>query len=452
MSKYCCFLCPSKDYSEKKIDDVCPTCGKQYGFPLFEAPKEIINENAKYIIDKPINRGFYGATFLVRLGKLNRPALLKLTPVEMYKFFNKDFEDECKAHNQAAENTEHIVKIEDYFDSPVIFGEREILCHIAILQYVDGTSLDSFIENNEEASPAVFSQIAIDLLKILGEFQDKNKYHNDLHEGNLLVQKYEDHSRRRDAICDSIKLFAIDLNSVADESLSGEYRYGDRQQIYLHINHMISVLKKRDKDLTKYFDMDYRLVETLESVANYMLPLVNFSRLPEIPELISMIKGAFEDGMSYSPWNQSLVFKSISEGYNAQTINKCYIPQLLEDPEGKWIGKISSAGPQLITGMRGCGKTMLLGALDFHARAYIEDYHNKDEVIKQLEEDNYVGIFASCNMIIPRPGKTDAERYFEKLFAVYCLDILRTARHLYEIDNGLVMSGYHKIIEMCSIM
>ena len=63
MEKYCCFNCPKSDYTEKRLEDLCPTCSLPYGFPLNDstAPKEIKDLQ----VVKPLNRGYYGATYIV---------------------------------------------------------------------------------------------------------------------------------------------------------------------------------------------------------------------------------------------------------------------------------------------------------------------------------------------------------------------------------------------------
>ena len=89
MSKYCCFLCPSKDYTDKSLADLCPTCGKPYGFPLTHHPSSI----GEYVVTEARGRGFYAVTYLCHRGKLKRPYILKVSPISIYSFFGKDFEE-----------------------------------------------------------------------------------------------------------------------------------------------------------------------------------------------------------------------------------------------------------------------------------------------------------------------------------------------------------------------
>jgi hypothetical protein len=59
--KYSCFNCPSiSDYSLKDLKDICTSCGKEYGFPLYNFPQKI----GDIEILKPLARGFYGSTYI----------------------------------------------------------------------------------------------------------------------------------------------------------------------------------------------------------------------------------------------------------------------------------------------------------------------------------------------------------------------------------------------------
>lgn len=204
-------------------------------------PVEINNNAENFKVEKSIGRGFYGATYLcTKETRLRRKqyVLLKVIPVKIYEYFNKDFYAECEKHAEVAENTEHLVKIENAFDSSIMFGDEVIDCHVAVLQYIKGEVLSDYIDDEKNVQTRAFAQIAIDLLKLWNELFLKGEYHNDLHLGNLIVEHLEDTVQRVDAIHEKIRLVAIDLNSVADESLSDSEgkRIGDRKYIANHIS------------------------------------------------------------------------------------------------------------------------------------------------------------------------------------------------------------------------
>ncbi len=446
MGKYCCFFDPQKDYTEKLLSDCCPCCGKSYDYVLKNKPSKIVNNGQEYTVLEAIGRGFYGATYLCEIQKRFKKerVLLKVIPVSLYDFFNKNFEEECQKHAEVSENTEHLVKINDAFDADILFGSDQILCHVAELQYLQGKELSDYIEDDENIQPKIFAQITIDLLKMWNELVLKQEFHNDLHMGNLIVEELEDSIQRVDAIYDKIRLVAIDLNSIGDESLSNSagVRIGDRRHIANHITVMINKLRQKHANIDEFSDTDFRLMETLKKISNFLSITPSAIDVPNISELIDMIKEEFRSNISYSPWKRTLSLSKFNDGINAQTLPSCYVPKLLVDPDNKWIDEVSKLGPQLITGMRGCGKTMLLGALDIHARLEVnKNVLLENNGVSACVKDRFIGITASCRELIE---VSDIKTHgIAKLILLYSVQIIRALRHLYDINASYVKKGYH---------
>ena len=70
----CCFLDPEFSSEPRSLEDLCPICGRMYGFPLFDAPAEIRG----FKVVGGLNRGFYSAVFHVTQGALEAPYVLKV--------------------------------------------------------------------------------------------------------------------------------------------------------------------------------------------------------------------------------------------------------------------------------------------------------------------------------------------------------------------------------------
>ena len=147
-------------------------------------------------------------------------------------------------------------------------------------------------------------------------------------------------------------------------------------------------------------DLDIRIAETLEKIVNILLSPVHQGRLPTEDQLIRMVRQEFFRSNSYSKWKEPFRLESIDDHYNAYTLETWYVPNLLVDPDNSWVKQISKAGPLLITGMRGCGKTMLLGAIDFHARAFVRENESTSDALERIKDDKYVGLFTSCMQLI----------------------------------------------------
>jgi hypothetical protein len=126
IGKFCCFVCPGPDQTERRLDDDCPTCGRKFDFPLREVPLSI----GEFEVLRSLSRGFYGATFVARRrsGLSRTPKVLKVSPADMYKFFHKDFSAEMHRHAEVAEGAAHIVGVDNMFDADVAFGDVTLRC------------------------------------------------------------------------------------------------------------------------------------------------------------------------------------------------------------------------------------------------------------------------------------------------------------------------------------
>jgi len=438
--KYCCFKCPKKDYAEKELEDFCPTCQLPYGFPLFEltAPKTI----GDFTVVKSLNRGFYGATYVVekKTTILTKKMVLKVVPTEVYKFFNKNFSEECINHAKAAEGTQHIVNIDDAFDIDVIFGEVTLNCHIAILDFIEGVTLKSILESGEPISAGRIGQIAIDLLKILTELQNKQLFHNDLHPGNIIIQSLHEDNKRVGELDESIKAVAIDFGSLDLKTQSGDNsgRMGDLHRVAKVLDALSQKILENPYNSE---ERDYRLASLLEERAHVLFPRVTNQRVFEFDEVINQIRNAFIH--VDAPWRQTLILKNFKDSYNAQTLSPWFVPSLLVDDDDKWISEISNKGPQVITGMRGCGKTMLLRALQFHARAIPRDTPESRDIkliIERLDGEKYLGLYVSCTRLLDKLGAQDQPLHepFTRLIVAYALEAINAIRHLRELDRKSV--------------
>ena len=452
MSKYCCFCCPAADYSEKSLDDPCPVCGRKYGFPLVDYPKEI-NE---YKIIKALGRGFYAATYVAERGALGIRVVLKVSPQTIYEFFpTKNFEEECRKHAEVAQGTEHIVDIRDMLETTVGFGAVDVPSYIAELEYVEGTLLADYVASTEKLAAPTVAQIAIDLFRILEELRNKGVSHNDLHAENVIVATLGTDARRANAIDDSVRAVAIDLGSIAEGSRSdsGQGRRGDLHWIGEHLKALVGNLL-RDPDGIS--DLDNRLANALQVIVHNISPSAENQRTPEPTDLVAQIEDAYHRSTEHwRPWREALSLRTFGASYNAQTMQAWHVPQLLVDPDGQWLNAMCAPGPQVITGMRGCGKTMLLRALQFHARAAQREGETSTDILSRLKEDRYVGLFVSAQRLLDQLGTKTATLGdpFARLFVAYGLEAVRAVHHLRDIDaTAISTSAYGYIanaIEEC---
>ena len=434
VGKFCCFTCP--DYSDelKRLDDRCPDCGREYGFPLLSAPSSI----GDFDVERSLGRGFYAATFVAkpRTGLNRALRVLKVSPIAMYAKFGKDFRAEAERHAQVAEGADHVVAVENIFDATIDFGGVLLPCHVAVLQLVDGDTLSKYLSGARPLSAAHAAQIACDLFRMKEEFERLRVNHNDLHAANIIVQELPAGRRRADAIEPAIRAMAIDLGSVGGERRSGDGYVGDLHWIGRHIHAMADRLLS-DGDIAP--DLDKRIGLKLHGIAQGLAAAIENQRTPSATDIITGIREQYHrTAEAWRPWRNQTVLRTFAESYNAQTLDAWYVPQLIVDPDGVWLKKVSAPGPLVMTGMRGCGKTMLLHSLQFHARAAVLPKEEDADALKRVTEDSYVGLFVSAQRLIPvdpRADRPSTEELFARLLVAYAVQAARAMAHLQDLDT-----------------
>lgn len=434
LGKFCCFVCPGPDQTERRLDDHCPTCGRQYGFPLRNVPASI----GEFEVLRSLSRGFYGATFVARRrsGLSRTPKVLKVSPADMYRFFNKDFGAEMHRHAEAAEGAAHIVGVDDMFDADVAFGDLTLHCHVGVLDFVDGDPLARYLSGAVHLSAAEAAQIASDLFRMKEEFERRLVNHNDLHASNIIVERLPASHRRADAIEPSIRAMAIDLGSIAPDRRSGSGYLGDLHWIGRHIHAMASRLLV---PIDSARDLENRIGLKLHGIAQGLATITENQRTPSADDMIRGIQEEYHrTAEPWRPWRNQRVLKTFAESYNAQTLDAWYVPQLLVDPEGAWLARVSAPGPLVMTGMRGCGKTMLLHSLQFHARAAVQPHENDADALRRITQDGYVGLFVSAQRLIPvdpTAERPSTDQLFARLLVAYAVAASRAMAHLGDLDG-----------------
>ena len=442
--RFTCFLHPKEDTSEHDISDRCPECDRPYGFPLHDAPAII----GGFKIVAPLGRGFYAATYSATYGNLGTQFVLKVTPTETYRYFQKDFYVESGLHLEVSQGTQHLAEITNALDAEVDFGGTKIPCHVAQLRYVEGPTLGQFLSDPDNRTARNLAQVSVDLFSLMQELSNKQIYHNDLHDKNIIIERLDRSSYRSgETIEPSIRAIAIDLGSLSEMSKSVPFgeRLGDLLQVVRHILNFRNYLLEHPSSIS---DVEYRLAIQLDQIGHMLAPDPLSQKEPPYDDIIRQLQIGY--GRSTSPWKAPSELTSFSESYNAQTLHPGFVRKLLVDPDGEWLASVSGKGPQVITGIRGCGKTMLLKAMQSHSQIihHVEHAGDIDEAIVNIEHEGYVGLYVPTNRLLDTLGSTSGPIHepYTRLFVAYALEAIRAARHLGELRPSVMSPGYWKYI------
>lgn len=437
MSEYSCFLHPRCKGSN--LDARCPACDRAFSFPRDAAPSQI----GDYAVDGYLGRGFYSAVYKVRHPVTGGAFAMKVTPCQTYTepdpddftrggFPGKTFEQEYATHTKLA-NVAGVVDLLDVgLNRAVNFAGTTIECNWMRMSYVAGRPLSDLIEHGP-VSPREAAQIALDLLALVDAMQQRGLYHNDLHGGNAVVETLDETQARRAVIDPYVQLRVFDLGSAAErsKSLHGEQeRLNDIEQVAQHIIGMITAYERTRAPLES---RDMRLCAQLRRLALFYCGNDRV-RLPAPRDMAAAIERLYN--FAEQPSRQPLTLDYLSQHFNAQTLPSQFAPELLYDPDGDWAKRLMGPGPQLMAGMRGCGKTILLRSLEWSAHAR-QRSGETDAQYRARAADAPLGLFVSCASLLRKARASTVDAPLLRLFLAFAREALRalSAVDLDRIDD-----------------
>ncbi len=436
---YSCFLHPrirSQDHP-----DICPECGKSYTAPLDEPPKSIKGMN----VIKSLDRGFYGVTYLVKNPITQGLFTMKVIPKKTYskeEGYNKDFNQEIQNHKKASDKEMTVPKLIDAGECELEISDYTINCYFMQLEYIEGVSLEEF-KNSGVISATRISQVAYDLFEFLWQLEKEMLHHNDLHSRNIVIKTDSVEFGRINALDKTIRTYVIDLGSVSDKNRSGCEHYRDITWIVQHVGDMIFTYLKRN-DIP---DKELRVLSRLNSLVQHCLGEEYIREItPE--DYCNQIRDIVKQGEN--PWAQPKELVTPGDHYNAQTMPTYYASHLFCDPENKWFNNLIKPGPILLTGMRGCGKTILLKSVHFLARAQKCEGEDTEKFLKRLENEKHVAFFVSCSALLTDPKSKKLHFPNHKLILAFSLDFIRCVRFCELEKIGEI--NYKQLEHLCNTL
>lgn len=416
--------------------DECDVCRRPFNLPSEQPPRDI----GEYAVEGVLGRGFYSVAYRVRNQRTGIPSVMKVTPKSVYDLPHpqdstaggfgdrRDFLRECQLHHQLREIPE-IASIADWGEATVSIGDIYLdVCWVR-MEEVQGETIEHYFEPGSPLlRPREIAQIAQDLLHLSEKLQAHHVYHNDLHGGNAIVVRLPIERHRKRAIDPTIAVKAFDLGSASydDKADVSSARLGDLEQISLQMFRLLD--RFDDESLSQtIIPSDVRLSAQLRKVAQVFAQADMQSRRATASDMLSEVKTAYE--LAVHPETlRPIEFHSIQDHYNSQTLPPEFARHLMHDPNEQWTRAITSAGPQLIVGMRGCGKTMLLRSLEWPAQAAAGPGETSQQVLDRVTRQGYLGLFVSCAHLLRAPRERVGAGALQRLYLAYAREAIRAVQ------------------------
>lgn len=375
-----CIFCCEKNVKENKN---CIKCGE----PLNIEESLIGLKVGGLTLIKPCPRGFYGLTYKA-IEDRGKFFAVKLISKLCYKQYGKDFAQEVNIYAKLPNHpciASYIGCGEVTVPFPKTFGEFYFIQS----EWIEGDTLQSWM-SSKPLSVIDLQTAATDLLSAIEAINENQLLHNDLNAENILVTELSEAERlvfRRDV---RLLFKIVDIGSMKYKSPGAVKEIGDLAYIGRHLTELTSRILKRFSELSKE---DQSFIHAFSGILNRLSdehPSRNFGS-PR--EALIIINSLFRQ----SRYEDVVVKQDLKDPYgliNANDIHSPFLILQMFSPGYGYFNKIVSMDHQclVISGPRGCGKTMILKYMRFITQ-FDGNEVKKKEFINSM---NYIGLFVSA--------------------------------------------------------
>ncbi len=326
--------------------------------------------------------------------------------------------------------------------------EREpgkvVKCVAFLEEWVDGISLDK-IDNEKVTISFVLNYIEkfCDILSILKHLKLR---HDDLHTGNVMIVKPQVGSLKK-----NLEVKIIDLGSIKDYySTLKPIKNGvdDTVNFAIQIKYLLNkILFLNDGERRILSSKEMLFIDGSRRILNSIVDTDKGRALTK-PFLINR---AFQtlNTQIFAPKTKNLSKLSDPFDYiSAEQINDDKLLIKLFAESCPWIANITSPNPVLLTGPRGCGKSMLFRRFSLKALLAVDD--------KLINDIGIAGFYISCSADLSNRysiinTQAQAAEYKNEIIHYFNLvllkEIISTLKTVCDRDDSFEMFGVNESIE-----
>lgn len=278
---------------------------------------------------------------------------------------------------------DHVVQ---YYHSDVASYDFNKSYVFVMYQFIDGWNLRDYIKKNGNLDLALIELLAQTIIKVLFACQKVDILHGDLHQGNIMISKPDERL-----------VGSPNTIWITDFGYGGSHNQvrpkDDLKQLYSILSALLHKLNKSElnpRDRIVYDKiqelLDTKLLEhdatqkkfaSIETIVN---DFENIGRNAEVQVAVEK-QGGLVQGPGDYLWAEAL-------GYRANEWKILFVPEILGSRD------LLSKNITILTGARGCGKTMAFRRLT----AYMDALIGENSGVQGADE--FVGFYVNCRDIV----------------------------------------------------
>ena len=395
-------------------------------------PPEITLRGRKYYPKNPVSTEGHKGVLWKGIDEYDAPVAIKFTIYEDYM------------KRSYLEEVSRVSKLKGYplfaqfFDSGIIeldlpeIGNKKFVCFIE--EWIDGWTLKQYLQENE-ITPSFMVNYVKGMCEALNVLKELNLRHDDLHPGNVMIAK-----PKKGSLSDEFTVKIIDMGSLKGYGVPLTKEKDDHRWFSEHLVAIWNSIRKR-KILSL---MEKRFLKETRPLLDSMLEEDRSVALFEPSEILSQFKHAHMRAQ-HSPKEAEIKLEDPFDYIAAEHIASDKLLVNLFADSYPWFKEVVSPNPILLTGPRGCGKSMLFRRLSLKALLY--------KSLDDIKNSPIAGFYISCSADLRnRVARLDSDalaRRFQKETVHYfnlllCDEVIQTLLSMSQREDRESLFGLGK--------